>query len=452
MSKSISQQEQSLHAQIDQADEKLVTLENRLRALDDELASHLSQRPQYQLLEDVCASLSKLGNTSAADLYLGATGGDPGKQLQQLSGAVAGYQQKISTLEQSRPVLLSDIEKERDSARLLNKHLEELQAQLESESEGATVEHPAREIPFRTSALPWSKHGTDERFYHRLLYTILFLTVVFGALVPVLKPPVETTAGIVVPQRIAQLIKKKEEAKRVEQKPQEKVAEKKEEKIEEKADKPKPTDADTLKARKRAETKGVLALKNSFADLMKESAPLKLGADARISNKSAQASASGPAQRSIIVSQATSGSGGINTSALNRQSEGAGGQRIAGISFERIEAGVATGGGEIQPGKKGQPARTDEEIQLVFDRYKSALYRIYNRELRSNPTLRGKMVLRIVIEPDGRVSACSVKSSDLASPALSTDIVDRVLKFNFGPKEGVTAITILYPIDFLPAS
>jgi hypothetical protein len=62
------------------------------------------------------------------------------------------------------------------------------------------------------------------------------------------------------------------------------------------------------------------------------------------------------------------------------------------------------------------------------------------------------MVLRITIEPDGRVSACSVKSTDLASPALSTDIVDRVLKFNFGVKEGVHAVTILYPIDFLPAS
>ena len=62
------------------------------------------------------------------------------------------------------------------------------------------------------------------------------------------------------------------------------------------------------------------------------------------------------------------------------------------------------------------------------------------------------MVLRITIEPDGRVTACSVKSTDLNSPALSADIVDRVLKFNFGPKEGVPALTILYPIDFLPAS
>ena len=58
----------------------------------------------------------------------------------------------------------------------------------------------------------------------------------------------------------------------------------------------------------------------------------------------------------------------------------------------------------------------------------------------------------MTIEPDGHVSACAVKSTDLASPALSAEVVDRVLKFNFGAKAGVPSITIIYPIDFLPAA
>ena len=33
--------------------------------------------------------------------------------------------------------------------------------------------------------------------------------------------------------------------------------------------------------------------------------------------------------------------------------------------------------------------RTDEEIQIVFDRYKSALYRLYNKELRKRPDAQG---------------------------------------------------------------
>ena len=95
--------------------------------------------------------------------------------------------------------------------------------------------------------------------------------------------------------------------------------------------------------------------------------------------------------------------------------------------------------------------RTDEEIQIVFDRYKAALYRIYNQELRKDPTLRGKVLMRISIEPDGAVSLCKVESTELASPELVDKIVERIRRFNFGLKEGVKQVTILYPIDFLPA-
>ena len=187
------------------------------------------------------------------------------------------------------------------------------------------------------------------------------------------------------------------------------------------------------------------------ADLMKDSSSGKLGAGTRISNSDKQSAGEAP-RRSVIVAQ--SGSGGINTSNLSRQDVGSSGKQIIAspsVTIDRVESTVSTGVKEENRRLSGSgPSRTDEEIQIVFDRSKSALYRIYNRELRNNPTLYGKMVLRITIEPDGHVSACSIKSTDLTSPALSSNIVDRVLKFNFGPKEGVPAVTILYPIDFLP--
>ena len=96
--------------------------------------------------------------------------------------------------------------------------------------------------------------------------------------------------------------------------------------------------------------------------------------------------------------------------------------------------------------------RTDEEIQIVFDKHKAALYRLYNRALRKNPTLKGQIVLRLTIEPDGSVSMCEVKASDMKAPELARKVVGRVETFDFGAKEGVSAITIVYPIDFLPAS
>ena len=97
------------------------------------------------------------------------------------------------------------------------------------------------------------------------------------------------------------------------------------------------------------------------------------------------------------------------------------------------------------------PARTDEEIQIVFDRYKASFYRLYNRELRNNPALKGQMVLRLTIEPDGSVSMCVLQSTDMDAPALSTQVVGRVRTINFGAKD-VPAVTIVYPIDFLPAA
>jgi len=114
-------------------------------------------------------------------------------------------------------------------------------------------------------------------------------------------------------------------------------------------------------------------------------------------------------------------------------------------------AGIGGEDGRPMSGGPG-PGRTDEEIQIVFDRYKATLYRIYNKELRKDPTLRGKLLLKIRIEPAGEVSMCLVESTDLASDYLVTQIVDRVKRFNFGSKEDVPVTTILYPIDFLPAT
>jgi hypothetical protein len=144
-------------------------------------------------------------------------------------------------------------------------------------------------------------------------------------------------------------------------------------------------------------------------------------------------------------------SGGINNAGVSRNIGSGNGNRIGGVGFTRVESTVAGLAEEARPLSSGPgPARTDEEIQIVFDKYKAALYRIYNAELRKNPTLRGKIILRITIEPGGDVSACTVQSNDLASPELVAQVLERVKKFNFGPKEMVSTTTILYPIDFLP--
>ena len=58
----------------------------------------------------------------------------------------------------------------------------------------------------------------------------------------------------------------------------------------------------------------------------------------------------------------------------------------------------------------------------------------------------------LAIEADGSVSLCELKSTNMKSPTLSARVVERVKTFDFGAKEGISAVTIAYPIDFLPAT
>src|SRR5712671_4966421 len=221
---------------------------------------------------------------------------------------------------------------------------------------------------------------------------------------------------------------------------------------------------------------GILAFKDKIASLAQDKIAPRLGADARFG---AVDEVGRPSSRSTLMASAPGSSGGINVASLNHSVGGGGGGAGGGgtggggkggsgsgsgggnggggggIGIGRATSPIASiGAGDRPLAKNGLgPARTDEEIQIVFDRYKSSFYRLYNRELRNNPTLKGQMVLRLTIEPDGSVSMCKLQSTDMTdAPGLATQVVDRVKTINFGPKDGVPTVTIVYPIDFLPAA
>jgi hypothetical protein len=225
-------------------------------------------------------------------------------------------------------------------------------------------------------------------------------------------------------------------------------------------------------------TAGILAFKDQIASVARDKVAPRLGTEARFGAADEVGKSS---SRSTLTTGTPGSSGGINTGTLNRSVGGGGGGRGGGggggggggagnggaggrggggaggdgvVQITRANSVINTIGGSDRPKSNGGPgpSRTDEEIQIVFDKYKAAFYRLYNRELRNNPTLQGQMVLRLTIEPDGSVSMCKLQSTDMNAPDLATQVVDRVKTINFGAKEGVQALTIVYPIDFLPAS
>jgi hypothetical protein len=203
---------------------------------------------------------------------------------------------------------------------------------------------------------------------------------------------------------------------------------------------------------------GILAFKEQFASLTQDKDAPRLGNDAHY----AAADEGQASSHSLLTTNTPGSSGGIDAGSLSHsvgggggRGGGGGGMGGPGLQVARAKSSIAgIGGGDGRPkARSGVGAsRTDEEIQIVFDRYKSAFYRDYNRTLRVNPTLQGKMVLRLTIEPDGSVSMCQLQSTDMDSPDLVTQVVNRVKTINFGAKDGVPAVTISYPIDFLPAT
>ena len=156
----------------------------------------------------------------------------------------------------------------------------------------------------------------------------------------------------------------------------------------------------------------------------------------------------------MVTTNAPGSCGGINLACISRD-VGGDGPGMGGVAVSRVSSSIGSGGDGFgdRPMSGGALAgRTDEEIQIVFDRYKAALYRLYNRELRKNPTLRGQVIIKLTIEPDGSVSFCALQSSDMNAPALADQVIERVTTFDFGAKEDISAVTIIYPIDFLPAA
>jgi TonB family protein len=110
----------------------------------------------------------------------------------------------------------------------------------------------------------------------------------------------------------------------------------------------------------------------------------------------------------------------------------------------------AGSGGTLQRGGSGKASRSIEEIKIVFERNKGAIYAIYNRALRDEPSLQGKVVLELKIAPSGQVIDLRIVSSELKAPELERKLLARIRQFDFGAKD-VDLMTVTWPVDFLPS-
>jgi TonB family protein len=212
---------------------------------------------------------------------------------------------------------------------------------------------------------------------------------------------------------------------------------------------PQPVDR-REEARKKAENAGLVAMKDELADLRDMLDPTEMSSAPMIGRVDGESRA----ERSLVTSRTGVGSGGINTGKLS-SGFGSGPGNLKGHAAGTAVPSFADKIGDdraaaSRTGSGGRASRSREEIEIVFDRNKSAIYALYSRALRELPELQGKVVVQLTIAPSGEVTDCRVVSSELDDAELERKLVARIRMFRFEAKD-VEAMTTTKPIEFFPA-
>jgi TonB family protein len=309
---------------------------------------------------------------------------------------------------------------------------------------------------YREFDLPWTTGQSQDKKFQRLLGIIFLICAVLSIVWPFIPVPERDPFDVdEIPPRIVQLLLEEKPLPPppevvVEPEPEPEADDKEPEQVVEETPEPEPEpepepDREEI-AREQAQA-ALMPFAEDLADLV-DNELLDQVADNR--NLTASVAESARNERSMITSKVGTASGGINTAAMSRNTGGSG---IAGRDTTRVAspvAGIGPAGGASRSGSSGRASRSREEIELVFDKNKGAIFALYNRALRRDPSLEGKLVLRLTIDPNGVVSFCEIVSSELGDEELERKLVQRVKMFRFDARD-VEAITTTKPIDFFPA-
>jgi len=202
-------------------------------------------------------------------------------------------------------------------------------------------------------------------------------------------------------------------------------------------------------AREVAQHSGLLQLGDQLASLRNQSLSA-LSGQHLVSTVVANNGATSGLAANGLAGGAAATSGGIGAGSGVTAGQGGtalGTRRTGGV--QSALAGLGGGGGVI--GGSGHGAsRSLAEIQEVFDRNKSPMVAIYNHSARQTPGMdSGKIVLSLLIAPDGSVTQCAIVSSSFNNAELEQKILARVRMLNFGAKNVPPFSYPNYPISFL---
>ncbi len=307
----------------------------------------------------------------------------------------------------------------------------------------ATLDGVSLPGAYRNFELPWTAETQSQQRLRRVGAVLLLLFLLAALVIPFL-PVSERAKPATLPDDVVQLVLEPPPEPPKPPKPEIKNPEPKAVP----AKPTKPVDR-VQEARRKAESVGVLALKDELKALRDAFEPTATN----IRNLDAKTDGPSRAERSILTSNAGASSGGVS-SAPSSRGFGGGAGSLKGVGTTQASPSFGDKFGRQasvqRDGNSGKAARSREEVELMFDRNKSALYALYNRALRDAPALQGKLVVQLTIAPSGEVTAAQVLSSELGDAELEKRILARIKGFRFEARD-VETLVARKTIEFFPA-
>ena len=163
-------------------------------------------------------------------------------------------------------------------------------------------------------------------------------------------------------------------------------------------------------------------------------------------------------------SEIGSGNGGDSRPVRGSRSTNAGGidAMVQGLDRGKSQDVQRSGGLEVglaeplieEPSEDGKAtgSRDRDAVAAVVTRHNSAIQFCYQKEVRRNPNLKGKLVVRFVITPQGNIASVNVIASTLNNPAVESCIVERIMRWDdFGaidPAKGNTTFRQVYTFGY----
>jgi protein TonB len=322
------------------------------------------------------------------------------------------------------------------------------------------------------TVLPWSSSELENKRFKTITVIFLFITLAFAAVVKWQELPARARADkekvpaqltlLMAPKKVELpepilLPEPKPVAPKVEKPkplPPEPVEPKKTPPKEVKKVPPKPvkvkvpTQAEiTEQAKTKAKQSGLLAFQDDLAS-MRDNTSLSNLAD---TDTIRGAGASNQTQRKFIGKKVAGNSGGVDTRNLTTnvgsRGELAGRKNTEYVAPSEGLASLAAKQLETQDRVLG--SRQTESIRKVLDANKGAIYAIYRKALRSDPSLQGKVTVKLSIDPNGGVSNVELVFSELNSEDVENKLLRRIKLIDFGD-QNVSTTLLDYSFNFLP--